>query len=145
MKTSAAKPNLGTVEDFKRTMTTAKLIALGDPAGGGPLGIYSAGLMQRLALTDALKDKTKLYANGTKVAEAVANGETDLGIGLISDAVVVKGISATALPADIQTYTQYTLGIPSSSKETDAAKALIAFLTSPVAKEALASKGFETQ
>ncbi|MGA8293065.1 MAG: substrate-binding domain-containing protein [Rhodoplanes sp.] len=49
------------------------------------------------------------------------------------------------MPAEIQNYTMYTLGIVASSKQVDAAKALIAFLTSPAAKRALAAKGFEAQ
>ena len=143
MKTGAARPDLGTVDAFKRTMLAAKSIALGDPAGGGPLGVYSAGLMQRLGLADDLKAKTKLFPSGTQVAEAVAKGESEVGIGLASDAVVVPGLVAISLPAEIQTYTTYTLGIVASSKQADAAKALIAFLTSPAAKQALAAKGFE--
>jgi molybdate transport system substrate-binding protein len=144
-KTGAAKPDLGTVEAFKRTMLGAKSVALGDPAGGGPLGVYSADLLQRLGIADDLKTKTKLLPSGTQVAEAVAKGESEIGIGLASDAVVVPGLVAIALPAEIQTYTTYTLGIIASSKQVDAAKALIAFLTSPAAKQALAAKGFEPQ
>jgi molybdate transport system substrate-binding protein len=145
VKTGAARPDLGTVDAFKRTMQGAKSIALGDPAGGGPLGTYSAGLMQRLGLADDLKSRTKLLPSGTQVAEAVATGETEIGIGLASDAVVVPGVVAIPLPADIQTYTTYTLGIVASSKQVDAAKALITFLTSPASKQALAAKGFESQ
>jgi molybdate transport system substrate-binding protein len=145
VKTGAARPDLGTVDAFKRTMQAAKSIALGDPAGGGPLGMYSAGLMQRLGLADDLKSKTKLFPSGTQVAEAVAKGETDIGIGLASDAVIVPGVVAISLPTEIQTYTTYTLGIVAGSKQVDAAKALIAFLTSPAAKQALAAKGFEPQ
>jgi molybdate transport system substrate-binding protein len=143
VKTGAVRPDLGTVDAFKRTMVAAKSIALGDPAGGGPLGIYSAGLMQHLGLAEDLKIKTKLVPSGTQVAEAVAKGDTEVGIGLASDAVVVPGLVAIPLPADIQTYTMYTLGIVASSEQADAAKALVAFLTSPAAKQALATKGFE--
>jgi molybdate transport system substrate-binding protein len=143
VKTGAARPDLGTVDAFKRAMLAAKSIALGDPAGGGPLGVYSAGLMQRLGFAEELKARIKLVPSGTQVAEAVAKGETEAGIGLASDAVVVPGLVAIPLPADIQTYTTYTLGIVASSQQADAAKALIAFLTSPAAKQALAAKGFE--
>ena len=143
VRKDAARPDLATVDAFKRTMLAAKSIALGDPAGGGPLGVNSAALMQRLGLADDLKAKTKLVRSGTQVAEAVAKGETEIGIGLASDAVVVPGLVAIPLPAEIQTYTTYTLGIVASSKQADAAKALIAFLTSPTAKQALAAKGFE--
>lgn len=145
VKTEAARPDLGTVDAFKRAMLAAKSIALGDPAGGGPVGVYSAGLMQRLGLVEDLKTKIKLFPSGTQVAEAVAKGDTELGIGLASDAVIVPGLVAVPLPAEIQTYTAYTLGIVASSTQVEAAKALIAFLTSPASKQALAAKGFEVQ
>ena len=143
VKSGAARPDLGSVDAFKRTMLAAKSVALGDPAGGGPLGIYSAGLMQRLGLAEDLKPSIKLLPSGTQVADAVAQGESEVGIGLASDAVVVPGLVAVPLPVDIQTYTTYTLGTVANSKQVDAAKALIAFLTSPAAKQALAAKGFE--
>jgi molybdate transport system substrate-binding protein len=101
--------------------------------------------MQRLGLAEGVKAKTTLFPSGTQVAEAVAKGESETGIGLASDAVVVPGLIAIPLPAEIQTYTTYTLGIVASNKHVDAAKALIAFLTSPAAKQALAAKGFEAQ
>src|SRR5262245_3436156 len=145
VKAGAERPDVGTIDAFKRTMLAAKSIALGDPAGGGPLGIYSAGLMQRLGIADDLKARTKLLPSGTQVAEAVAKGDADVGIGLASDAVVVPGLVAIALPAEIQTYTTYTLGIVAGSTHVDAAKALIQFLISPAAKGALAAKGFEPQ
>lgn len=140
---NAAKPDLGSIDAFKRTMLSAKSIALGDPAGGGPVGVYAAGLMQRLGLAGDIKAKTKLHSSGTQVAQGVAKGESEVGIGLASDAATTPGLAAVPLPADIQNYTVYTLGIPASSKNADAAKALIAFLTSPTAKQALAANGFE--
>ena len=142
VRTGAAKPDLGTVDAFKRAMLAAKSIAMGNPAGGGPVGVYSAGLMQRLGLAEDLKAKIKLFPSGTEVAEAVAKGESEIGIGLASDAVIIPGLVAVPLPAEIQNFTMYTLGIVASSKQVDAAKALIAFLTSPAAKRALAAKGF---
>ena len=57
----------------------------------------------------------------------------------------VNDLVALALPAEIQTYRAYTQGIVTGSQQVDAAKALIAFLTSPAAKRALAAKGFEPQ
>jgi molybdate transport system substrate-binding protein len=83
--------------------------------------------------------------SGTQVAEAVSRGESEIGIGLASDAVVVPNLVAISLPAEIQTYTNYTLGIVAGSGQVDAAKALIAFLTSPGAIRTFAAKGFEGQ
>jgi molybdate transport system substrate-binding protein len=145
IKATAPKPNISTVDAFKHTLLEAKSIGEGDPSGGGPVGVYTAGLLQRLGLADELKPKTKLYPSGTQVAEAVAKGEREFGIGLASDAVVVPGLTAVPLPAEIQRYTKYTLGVVSNSRSPDAAKALVAFLTSSTTKQALAAHGFEVQ
>jgi molybdate transport system substrate-binding protein len=42
MRKDAVKPALATVDAFKGTVLAAKSIVLGDPAGGGPVGVYSA-------------------------------------------------------------------------------------------------------
>jgi molybdate transport system substrate-binding protein len=143
VKKGAPKPDVGSVDALKRTLLAAKSIALGDPAAGGGAGVYTAGLMQRLELAEQIKAKTKLVPSGTEVAEAVAKGEVEIGIGVGSDAVIVPGLDATPLPTGVQSYSVYVAGISSGSKQADAAKALIAFLTSPAVKQALKANGFE--
>jgi len=143
VKKGAAKPEVASLDTFKQTMRSAKSIALGDPAAGGGSGVYLDGLMQRLELSADIKGKTKLLASGTEVAEAVAKGETEIGIGVASDAAIVPGLDAIPLPAGAQSYSLYVAGIGSDSKQVDAAKALIAFLTSPPVKQALIAGGFE--
>ena len=82
--------------------------------------------------------------SGTEVAETVAKGEAEIGIGVASDLTIVRGLDATPLPTGAQSFSVYVAGISSGSKQVDAAKALIAFLTSPTAKQALTANGFET-
>ena len=144
VKKGAPKPDVGSVDALKRTLLAAKSIALGDPAARRrePASTL-AGLMQRLELSAEIKAKTKLLASGTEVAEAVAKGETEIGIGVASDAAIVPGLDAIPLPAGAQSYSVYVAGISSDSKQVDAAKALIAFLTSPAVKQALTANGFE--
>ena len=143
VKKGAPKPDVGSVDALKRTLLAAKSIALGDPAAGGGAGVYTAGLMQRLGLAEQIKAKTKLVPSGTEVAEAVAKGETEIGIGVASDASIVPGLDPFPLPTGAQSYSVYVAGISSGSKQADAAKALIAFLTSPAVKQALKANGFE--
>ncbi len=143
VKKGAPKPDLGSVDALKRALLAAKSIALGDPASGGGAGVYTAGLMQRLGLSEEIKAKTRLVRSGTEVAEAVAKGETEIGIGVASDASIVPGLESIPLPTEVQSYSLYVAGINSGSKQADAAKALIAFLTSPAVKQALTAKGFE--
>ncbi len=144
VKKGAPKPDVGSVDALKRTLLAAKSIVLGDPAAGGGAGVYTAGLMQRLGLAADIKAKTRLVPSGTEVAETVANGEAEIGIGVASDAAIIPGLDATPLPTGAQSYSVYVAGISSGSKQVDAAKALIAFLTSPAAKQALTANGFET-
>jgi molybdate transport system substrate-binding protein len=143
VKKGALKPDMGSVDAMKLTLLAAKSIALGDPAGGGASGVYLAGLMQRLELSADIKAKTRLFPSGTEVAEAVAKGDTEIGIGVGSDVKIVPGLDAIPLPTGAQSYSLYVAGIGSDSKEVDAAKALIAFLVSPVVKQALTDNGFE--
>src|SRR5829696_1093814 len=143
VKKGAPKPDVGSVDALKLTLLGAKSIALGDPAAGGGSGVYLAGLMQRMELTADIKAKTKLFPSGTEVAEAVAKGDTEIGIGVGSDAKIVAGLEAIPLPTGAQSYSVYVAGISAGSKDADASKALIAFLTSPAAKQAFAAGGFE--
>jgi molybdate transport system substrate-binding protein len=144
VKKGAPKPDVGSVDALKRTLLAAKSIVLGDPAAGGGAGVFTAGLMERLGLVADIKAKTRLVKSGTEVAEAVAKSEAEIGIGVASDAAIIPSLDATPLPTGVQSYSVYVAGISSGSKQVDAAKALIAFLTSPPAKQALKANGFET-
>ncbi|MGY4434961.1 ABC-type molybdate transport system substrate-binding protein [Bradyrhizobium sp. F1.13.1] len=137
VKKSASNPDLASVDSLKHTLLAAKSIVLGDPAAGGGAGVYTSGLMERLGLTADLKARTKLVKSGTEVAEAVAKGEAEIGIGIASDAAI-------PLPTGAQSYSVYVAGISSGSKEAEPAKLLIAFLTSPASRQVLKASGFET-
>jgi len=143
VKKGAAKPDLSSADALKRALLAAKSIAVGDPARGGGASLYTISLLKRLGISEEMKVKSRLEPSGTEIAEAVAKGETELGIGVASDLSLVAGIESVALPAEVQNYSLYVAGIIADSKQVDAAKALIAFLTSPAVKQALTDNGFE--
>ena len=143
IKKGAAKPDLSSADGLKRALLAAKSIAVGDPARGGGASLYTIGLLKRLGISEEVKAKSRLEPSGTEIAEAVAKGETELGIGVASDLSLVAGIESVALPAEVQNYSLYVAGINAGSKQVDAAKALIAYLTSPAVKQALTANGFE--
>jgi molybdate transport system substrate-binding protein len=143
VKKGAAKPDLSSADALKRSLLAAKSIAVGDPARGGGASLYTVGLLNRLGISEEVKAKSRLEPSGTEIAEAVAKGETELGIGVASDLSLVAGIESVALPAEVQNYSLYVAGIATASKQVDAAKALIAYMTSPAVKQALVANGFE--
>jgi molybdate transport system substrate-binding protein len=143
VRKGAPKPDLSSADALKRSLLAAKSIAVGDPARGGGASLYTIGLLKRLGISEEVKAKSRLEASGTEIAEAVAKGEAELGIGVASDQSLVAGIESVALPAEVQSYSLYVAGINAGSKDVDAAKALIAYLTSPAVKQALTANGFE--
>ena len=143
VKEGAPKPDIGSVDAFKKALLAASSIAYIDPAAGGSSGIYVAGLLERLGIAAEMKGKSRLISGGA-VAEHVARGEAELGIHQISEILPVKGITLVGpLPAEIQSYTIYAAGVSINAKQADAAKDLLKALTGPSVAEVLRSKGMD--
>jgi molybdate transport system substrate-binding protein len=142
-RVGSRKPDLSSADALKRALLSAKSVAVGDPAQGGGASLYTVDLLKRLGISEEMKAKSRLEASGTEIAEAVAKGDTEFGIGVASDLSLVAGIESIALPAEVQNYSLYVAGITTASKQVEAAEALIAYLTSPAIKQALAASGFE--
>jgi molybdate transport system substrate-binding protein len=143
VKEGAARPDIGSVEAFKRALLAAKSIAYIDPKAGGSSGIYFDKLIERLGIADEVRAKAMLRSGGY-VAELVAAGEAELAVHQISEIVPVKGVFlAGPLPAEVQNFTVYAAGLGAGAQDPAAAKALIEFLAGPGVGPALASKGME--
>lgn len=143
VKEGAPKPDISSVDAFKKALLAAKSVAYIDPAAGGSSGIYVAGLLDRLGVAAEVKPKAKLIPGGA-VAEHIARGEAELGIHQISEILPVKGVTLVGpLPADIQNYTVYAAGLGAHGKDSEGAKALLKTLSGPAAADVLKSKGME--
>ena len=92
VKRGAAKPDINSVEAFKRALLNAKSIALADPAGGGPVGIYATSLFERLGISAAVTPKLKLVGGGLAPVEPVTKGDAEIGLTTISEILPVPDI-----------------------------------------------------
>jgi molybdate transport system substrate-binding protein len=151
VKKGAAKPDVSSVEAFKRAFLNARSIASFSPSTRGPTVIYQDRLFERLDLTVDLNSRIK-YAAAPKpdqvisapLFELVANGDAEIGLAQISETLQAPGVELVGpVPAEIQNFTIFTTAIPANGKEPTAAKALIDFLTSPKATSILKSMGLE--
>ena len=143
VKEGAPKPAIGTVDQFKEALLKAKTVAYIDPASGGSSGIYVDKLLEKLGIADQIRPKAKLKKGGY-VAELIASGEAELGIHQISEIVPVKGVTLVGpLPKEIQNTTTYAAALSASTKEKDAAKELIDYLSGADAAAVLKSKGMD--
>lgn len=143
VKDGTARPDISSVEAFKRTLIAAKSVAYIDPASGGSSGIFVDRLLDKLGIAGEVKPKAKLIPGGA-VADHIADGEAEIGVHQISEILPVKGVTLVGpLPTEIQNYTVYAAGLGAQSKESDAAKALIKVLSGPDAAAIFKSKGME--
>jgi molybdate transport system substrate-binding protein len=135
IKKGAPKPDLSSTEAFKKTLLAAKSIAMVET---GATGIYLKSLFEKLGVADQIKGKIKIVKT---VGEAVANGEAEIGFTQISEILPFAGAEvAGPLPAEIQLYTDWALGI---SKDSKAGDSFIKFMTTPAAAAVLKAKGLE--
>lgn len=141
VRAGAPRPEIGSVEAFKRMLLDARSVAYIDPRAGGSSGIYLAALFQRLGVAEQVGSKAVLVPGGL-VAERVTNGDAQVGIHQISELLAVKGAEFVGpLPAEIQSYTGYTGGVGASTREPAAASALLATFSGPAAAAVLQDKG----
>lgn len=138
MRKGASKPDISSVEAFKRAMLNAKLVAHSEK-GTSRKVLFAA--FDRLGIAADMKPKLRAYYEPEK---AVAAGEAELGVTGMGPILTADGAELVGgLPPEIQHYVVFTAGANAASKEPDAAKALINFLTSPRAVAVIKAKGME--
>ncbi len=129
VRKGAPKPRIGSLQELKETLLAAASVA---HSKQGASGIYFAGLLERLQLTDKLKKR--IIVEKGPVAAQVASGEAALGAQLLCELAPVPGIDIVGpLPAEAQTYYAFSAAVMKASKKQDSARAFIDFLrTEPV-------------
>ena len=139
VKAGAPKPDISSVEAFKRSMLNAK--SIGYSNGGS--GNIAAKAMEKLGIAGELMART-MFINGRPVAEAVAKGEVEVGIQQINVLLPVAGADYVGpLPGELQDYVLFSLGVLAVSKQQDAAKAFQAFAIGPEAAALLRKSSME--
>jgi molybdate transport system substrate-binding protein len=136
VRAGAPKPNISTLEAFKRTLLNAKSIAY-LPVPGIPQ------MIEQLGLKDAIASKVTV-PNSDIVSELVARGEVELGLVVITQILTTPGVELVGpLPSEVQFYTSFAGGISSNSSAPEAARDLLKFLKSGTAIPVIKTQGME--
>src|SRR6185436_13136567 len=135
-----AKPDIGSVDAFKRALAAARSIAY---TIEGASGIHFSGLIERLGIAADVQAKAVRQPGGL-VGELVAAGKAELAIQQIPELLAVSGIQyAGPLPQELQKITVSSAGLFAGSKEPAAARAFLDFLFTPESAQVVKRMGHE--
>jgi molybdate transport system substrate-binding protein len=141
VRAGAPKPDVSTADALRRTLLQAKSIAYSASVSGD---YVSTELFQRLGIADQVAGKSRRIAGGERVGAVIARGEAEIGFQQMSELLPVPGIDhVTPLPAEMQKISVFSAGVALSTRDAEAAHAVVRFLASPQAAGAITKSGLE--
>ncbi len=144
VKAGARLPDISTQDAFKQAMLNAKSISISDPALSSISGVYILALFEKMGIAEPMKRKTLVKPVGLEVATAVANGEAEIGVTFRSELMPNKGVTVSeTFPEAIQSPTLYVVGVSSTAKAADAARAFAAYALTAESQAKLKPIGVE--
>jgi molybdate transport system substrate-binding protein len=125
VRAGAPKPDIGSVEAFKRTLLEAKSVAYSDSGSG----IYlSTTLFAKLGVADQVMGKSRKIRgppSGEPVAAVVARGEAEIGFQQVSELIHVPGVTFVGtIPIEVQPVTFFAGALTTNTSQPEAASAL---------------------
>jgi len=142
VREGAPKPDIATVDAFRNTLLAARSIAFSDSGSGTYL---STKLFAKLGVAEQVAGKSRKVRgppSGEPVAAVVARGEAEIGFQQVSELIHVPGISYVgALPEALQPGFTFAGVLTANVAQADAARSLLAFLSSPEAAPVITRAG----
>lgn len=140
VRAGAPRPDIGTPEQFKRTLLAAKSVSY----SRGASGIQFARILERLGIADEVKAKLVASQPGELVGAVIARGAAEIGVQQLSEMLHVAGIDILGpLPPELQVAIVYAASVLPQTTQPEAAQAFVKFLRSPEAVGIIREKGME--
>ena len=139
VRAGTPKPDVSTVEGFKQVLLKAKTVVV----PGSTSGIWlMTELFPRLGV--AGKINIEVTPRGTGATAMLAAGDADIGVLPASEIVYAPGVDfAGNIAAEIQFVQTFSAAIVAGSRELEASRRLIQFLTSVRASAVIRKSGME--
>jgi molybdate transport system substrate-binding protein len=149
IRAGATRPDVGSVDGFKRLLLSVQSIAYADPATGSPSGNHFVKILDRLGIAADVKTRARVIGAGhgssvVVVCDAVANGDAEIGIQQIAEILPVAGVElAGPLPDELQQLTAFSAAVTANAKTPDPARRFVTFITSASAADVIQAHGME--
>jgi molybdate transport system substrate-binding protein len=139
VRAGAPKPDVSTVEAFKRVLLNARAVAV--PSSTSGIFIMN-DVLPRLGIAD--KVNIKRSPRGAGAPAMVVAGEADIAVLPVSEILHATGVElAGVIAEEIQLNQIFAAAIVAGSQQMEPAKRLIAFLASDAAADAIRKGGME--
>jgi molybdate transport system substrate-binding protein len=136
VRVGVPKPDISTVENFKQALLRARSVAISTSTSGVHL---TTTVFPRLGIASEMASKVV-----TSGAAAVGRGEAEIGLQQVSEVLIVPGaVFVGTIPAEFQYVTVFAAAVVAGAADVSGAKALIAFLSSEGAIDAIRKSGME--
>jgi molybdate transport system substrate-binding protein len=128
VRAGAPRPDIGSEDALRRAVLAARTVGYST----GPSGVALTRLFERWGVADALQGRLVQSPAGTPVGALVARGEVALGFQQRSELMGPTGIDIVGpLPDAVRIVTTFSAAIGAQAAEPQAARALLAFFSSP--------------
>jgi len=139
-RAGAPRPDINSVEAFKRTLLNAQSISYAPKTESGE---HIDRMFERLGIAEQMKTCAKPQQAVHRVAHVVAAGEAELAM-TVTSLLLAPGVELVGkIPEELQLYLVFTAGVGRAAKQPEAAMALVRHLTSPAAAPVIKAKGWE--
>jgi molybdate transport system substrate-binding protein len=139
VRAGTAKPDVSTVEAFKRVLLKTKIIAM--PASTSGIWLRTE-LFPRLGIAEKINFKEA--PRGSDATAMVAAESVDLAVMPVSEIMHASGVDfAGSIAPEIQFVQTFSAAIVAGSQQMDGARRLIGFLASARAADAIRASGME--
>jgi molybdate transport system substrate-binding protein len=137
VRAGAPKPDIGSLDAFKRAITGAKSVA---HSKVGASGLYFTELLEKLGIAGQVRKRVVVEQG--PVGLAVARGEAEIGVQQLCELAPVAGIDIVGgLPEPIQRMTQFAAGVPANAANAQGGAALLKLLCSESVRAAMPAAG----
>ena len=133
VKDGARKPDVSTPDALKAAILAAKNIVYTDPKTPNGSGEKTQKILSALGVWDAVVAKGKQESLGTG-KELVAKGDYELGFFNASEAEAPGCVIAGVVPASLQQFTNYDVGVLTTAASPTATSAFVKYLAGDAAK-----------
>ncbi|HZR25822.1 MAG TPA: substrate-binding domain-containing protein [Vicinamibacterales bacterium] len=143
VRRGAAKPDISTAAAVKQMLLSARAISYPNAAGGAAAGVSFERTLDVLGIAGQIRPKVKPAQGGAGAMALLAKGEIDIGLTFQSE-MTDPGIDIVGpLPREISTPTALVGFVSAHTHAGDAAKALLAYLSSPAAAAVYRANGMQ--